>query len=325
MRPKGSFTPLERSDGLVRDNYLSGIYGGITLRQYATIRRIPGVEVAAPIASLGYVMPFGEIPISIANDLDRSSVELYRLRLTWLANGSRYPGGDLYVYYARGHAFTRRLELEPGGRRVPGQLEEAVPGQGRVPVCSGFQPPTGYGPFDLRQVTSLACFSARSPRLAKVNFEQRKVRPRGVGALAAGYFPLAIAAIDPVEEAKLLRLDRTVVSGRYLRSGEASKVRPIPGCNCFNRFVPVIASSRAYVGETLSVAVERLRPAVPADRAPSVLATSRARASAPRRRASRTGTPTATSPRCTARSSAGRRSRSAPRTAASSPGDGSRA
>ena len=65
VRPKGSFTPLERSDGLVRDNYLSGIYGGITLRQYATIRRIQGVEVAAPIANLGYVMPFGRIPISI--------------------------------------------------------------------------------------------------------------------------------------------------------------------------------------------------------------------------------------------------------------------
>jgi putative ABC transport system permease protein len=273
VRPKGSFTPLERSDGLVRDNYLSGIYGGITLRQYRTIERIPGVEVAAPIASLGYVMPFGEIPISIAGELDRSPVQLYRLRLTWLANGgSRYSGGDLYVYYVRSHPFTRQLELEPGGRRVPGQLEEVVPGKGDVPVCSGFQPPTGYGPFDLRQVTALACFSARSPQLAKANFEQRKVRPHGVGALATGFFPLAIAAIDPAEEAKLLHLDRTLVSGRYLRSDEASKVRPIPGCNCLNRFVPVIASSRAYVGETLSVTVERLRPAVPIGRVPSVLA-----------------------------------------------------
>jgi putative ABC transport system permease protein len=273
VRPKGSFTPLERSDGLVRDNYLSGIYGGITLRQYKTIERIPGVEVAAPIANLGYVMPFGEIPISIAGDLDRSPVQLYRLRLSWIANGgSRYPGGDLYVYYTRRNRFTRELETVPGGRRVPGQLEEVVEGKGRAPVCSGFQPPTGYGPFDLRQVTSLACFSARSPQLAKVNFEDRKVRPLGVGALATGYFPLAIAAIDPMQEAKLLGLDRTIVAGRYLRREEASRVRPIPGCNCFNRFVPVIASSRAYAGETLSVAVERLRPVVPVRRVPSVLA-----------------------------------------------------
>src|SRR5919204_713423 len=214
VRPKGSFTALERRDGLVRDNYLSGIYGGITLRQYAAIKRVPGVEVAAPIANVGYVMPFGEIPISIENDLDRSPVQLYRLRLTWLANGgSRYRGGDLYVYYTRRDRFTRPLETEPGGRQVPGQLEEVVPG-GRVPVCSGFRPPTVYGPFDLRQKAWLAFFSPPSPGTATANFEQRTVRPRGVGTLADGYFPLAVAAIDPVQEAKLLRLDRTLVAGR---------------------------------------------------------------------------------------------------------------
>jgi putative ABC transport system permease protein len=272
VRPKGSFTPLERSDGLVRDNYLSGIYGGITLRQYATIKGIPGVAVAAPIANLGYVMPFGQIPISIAGNLDQSPVQLYRLRLTWLANGgSRYPGGALYVYYTRRHAFTRELEAGPGGPR-PGQLEERVSGKRRAPVCSGFQPPSVYGPFDLRQVTGLACFSALSPRLANVNFEERTVRPRGVGTLATGYFPLAIAAIDPVQESKLLRLDGTIVAGRYLRAHEASKVRLLRVCNCANRFVPVIASSRAYVGETLSVAVERLHTVVPPGEVPSVLA-----------------------------------------------------
>src|SRR5919204_617075 len=273
VRPKGSFTALERRDGLVRDNYLSGIYGGITLRQYAAIKRIPGVEVAAPIANVGYVMPFGQIPFSIDDDLARSPVRLYRLRLTWLANGgSRYRGGDLYVYYTRRHRFMRQLETEPGGRQVSGQLEEVVPGHGRATVCSGFRPPTVYGPFDLRQKTWLACFSARSPGAAKAHFEQRTVRPRGVGTLADGYFPLAVAAIDPVQEAKLLRLDRTVVAGRYLRAEEAPRVRPIPGCGCSNRFVPIIASSRAYVGETLSVAVERLRPAVPAAQVPAVLA-----------------------------------------------------
>ena len=273
VRPKGSFTALERRDGLVRDNYLSGIYGGISLRQYATIRRIPGVAVAAPIANLGYVLPFGEIPISIANDLDRSPVQLYRLRLTWSANGgSRYRGGDLYVYYTSRHPFARQLETEPGGRRAPGQLEEVVPGRGRYPVCSGFQPPHVYGPFDLRQATSLACFSARSPRLAKVNFEGRKVRPHGVGALATGYFPLAVAAVDPAQEAKLLRLDRTIVTGRYLRALERPKVRLVPGCSCAVRLVPVIASSREYVGETLSVSLERLRPAAPLGRLPALLA-----------------------------------------------------
>ncbi|MDQ5822186.1 MAG: hypothetical protein M3540_12165, partial [Actinomycetota bacterium] len=55
VRPRGSLTPLERRSRLVRDNYLSGIFGGITLGQYREIERIPGVAIAAPIANMGYV------------------------------------------------------------------------------------------------------------------------------------------------------------------------------------------------------------------------------------------------------------------------------
>src|ERR1035441_8385827 len=47
-RPKGSETSLEQSQGLVEDNYLSGIFGGITMAQYQAFKRIPGVEIAAP-------------------------------------------------------------------------------------------------------------------------------------------------------------------------------------------------------------------------------------------------------------------------------------
>jgi putative ABC transport system permease protein len=41
VRPKGSTIGLERSRGLVRENHLSGIFGGITLRQYAAVRAMP--------------------------------------------------------------------------------------------------------------------------------------------------------------------------------------------------------------------------------------------------------------------------------------------
>jgi putative ABC transport system permease protein len=34
VRPTGSQTPMERREGLVRDNFLSGIFGGITMNQY---------------------------------------------------------------------------------------------------------------------------------------------------------------------------------------------------------------------------------------------------------------------------------------------------
>lgn len=57
VRPKGSRTKLESQTGTVQPNFLSGIYGGITIAQYHEIQRIPGVQVAAPIAMVGYLMP----------------------------------------------------------------------------------------------------------------------------------------------------------------------------------------------------------------------------------------------------------------------------
>ena len=53
VRPSNAPTSLERSEGLVRPNFLSGVYHGITLAQWRTIQHIPGVAVAAPSENLG--------------------------------------------------------------------------------------------------------------------------------------------------------------------------------------------------------------------------------------------------------------------------------
>ena len=53
VRPEGSRSVTEQED-LLDPNYLSGIDGGITLEQYNTIKNIQNVEVAAPIAMIGY-------------------------------------------------------------------------------------------------------------------------------------------------------------------------------------------------------------------------------------------------------------------------------
>jgi putative ABC transport system permease protein len=55
VRPGGSRSPIEEQYGLASANHLSGIWGGITSEQYETIKAIPGVELAAPIAMIGYV------------------------------------------------------------------------------------------------------------------------------------------------------------------------------------------------------------------------------------------------------------------------------
>lgn len=53
VRPPGSRGETE-SEGLLSPNYLSGISGGISLKQWQTIKNISDVETAAPLAVIGY-------------------------------------------------------------------------------------------------------------------------------------------------------------------------------------------------------------------------------------------------------------------------------
>jgi len=54
VRPPGNRSSIEQKYGLIPGNHLSGITGGITFEQYETIKQLPGIEVAAPIATLSY-------------------------------------------------------------------------------------------------------------------------------------------------------------------------------------------------------------------------------------------------------------------------------
>ncbi|WP_010094760.1 ABC transporter permease [Ornithinibacillus scapharcae] len=65
VRPEGTRSVTEDKQ-LLEPNYLSGLSGGISLEQYETIKDIPGVEVAAPIAMIGYVwydVDFGQVEL----------------------------------------------------------------------------------------------------------------------------------------------------------------------------------------------------------------------------------------------------------------------
>jgi len=270
VRPPGSRTGLERKHQLVQANFLSGAYGGITVDQWRRVLDVPGVEVAAPIANLGYVIPIHRVPIRIDRYLDDEPVQLYRVRTTWLANGtSRYPGGDLYVYYTRRHRF---VAIPPpfGTLRT---LAEVVPGaQEPVPVCPGGflegaprperTPYSGADPAN----TYLQCFSGRSPRLGRFNLQPF---PRGVGTATDAEFPILLAGIDPLQEARLVGLDRAVVGGRFLREGEVAETAA-PEVE-----IPVIASSRMYVDQGLVAEVERLA-IPPGARFPTLLGSRRA-------------------------------------------------
>ncbi|PLR92671.1 hypothetical protein [Bacillus sp. T33-2] len=59
VRPPGTKSLPEKS-GLMDPNYLSGLNGGISLKQYEKIKNITDIEVAAPIAVIGY------LPLSVS-------------------------------------------------------------------------------------------------------------------------------------------------------------------------------------------------------------------------------------------------------------------
>lgn len=251
VRSPDSYDKIEKRRGLVRSNYLSGIFGGISLSEYRTVKHIPGVSVAAPLANIGYMLPFEVGGVSINEFLSRAPAQLYRLHYSWVANGgaSIYPGGEEYVYYTRDHPFAVRN----------GEIFEIIPGSSkRPPVCGGFnQSISSSGePFQLLSQVALSCFSKITPE-ADNRAVGRDPGPGGkVGSFVNAFFPVLVSAIDPVQEAKLVGLDRAVVSGRYLRSQDGLNSAGYPT-------VAVIASNKTFVGEHLRVRVERLEPPKP--------------------------------------------------------------
>ena len=131
VRPKGARTAVESKTGTVQPDFLSGIYGGITMAQYHQIQQIPGVQVAAPIAMVGYAQlnaaDFVPVP---AAALAGSGRQLYRISTTWVSdNGaSRVTQPPAYLYVTplrlKGSAngrHTRDRRHRPGMHADAGQ------------------------------------------------------------------------------------------------------------------------------------------------------------------------------------------------------------
>jgi ABC-type lipoprotein release transport system permease subunit len=255
VRPPRSLTPLEASQGLVRDNYLSGIFGGISMKQYEEIKSMPGIDVAAPIANLGYIMASVNIYVPINRWLDRRPFQLYRVTDSWSANHGfyKYPGGDdLFVYYTPRYAFTRVNTL----------LEKGPPKGANYQVCGGADSdttppvPSVTGPFSVE--SGVLCFSRTSPGPSlRTNFDYPPAKGF-VGVSFQAQFPELVSAIDPEQEARLVGLDRTVQQGRYLRESDRPEVPRRSGLDQGELAVPAIASDRTFVSDSLHITVQGL-------------------------------------------------------------------
>ena len=247
VRPRGARSRLESATGTVQPDFLSGIYGGITLAQWHQIQHISGVQVAAPIAMVGYGFMNADFPVWLPHaDVTRPGRQLYRASTTWVsANGaSRIHQPPTYVYVTPDRVHTASST---------GATTEILPGGSRVSTCPALAPTAD--PFSPATLTMAWCWS-------KVNGLGEKgqlVSPDLMGRPGFGVdwqFPMLIAAIDPAAEARLDGLNHALTSGQYLPEtypGKYGGVDYRPGGP-----FPVLATTDSGVGEYSVTQVQQL-------------------------------------------------------------------
>jgi putative ABC transport system permease protein len=252
VRPRNSRTSLETRTDTVQPNFLSGLYGGITMAQYRQIAAIPGVDVAAPVAMIGYTLLDANLSWSLPGaDFDRSGRQLYRNSSTWIsaAGTSKVTAPAWYTYLTprplRLAAHSGTDEILPGGRSVLA-----------CPLAGGNQ--AASHPFGIAGQAAGVCWS-------KVNKDGLGrcacVVPANPGWGTGWVIPVLMAAIDPAAEARLDGLNRALISGKYL--AENATGEPAAGGGTL---FPVLAASSSGIDEQ---AVSQLQvlpsPAAPPD------------------------------------------------------------
>jgi hypothetical protein len=228
VRPAGARSRLESATGTVQPDFLAGIYGGISMAQYRQIQHIAGVQVAAPIAMVGYTLMYAAFPVWLpAADVHRTGRQLYRVSTTWVsANGaSRYSQPPAYVYVTpdrvKYHHSGAQTELLPGGKQV---TTCPVPSQERA-----------SSPFSFAGLAESWCWSKVNGQGAPATLFIPDLGSRPGFALN-WQFPMLIAAIDPAAEARLDGLNHALTFGKYLpESGFGTGSRRTRTCTTSSR------------------------------------------------------------------------------------------
>jgi putative ABC transport system permease protein len=241
VRPKGARTAVESKTGTVQPDFLSGIYGGITMAQWHKIQKIPGVQVAAPIAMVGYAQLNASMFVPVPKGaLAGSGRQLYRISASYVndngASRVTQPPGYLYVTPLRLRGSDNAGDTPATDGTGPGCTQT---------INTALSPETN--PFGAAAQSYASCWS-------RVNQYNEPPPPGGGnGGTEAGYWvewdiPMLIAAIDPDAEAELDGLNKALVSGRYLKENEGDS----------GPTFPVLASSDSGMNEYAQTTVQRL-------------------------------------------------------------------
>lgn len=229
VRPPGREAALERQQGLVRPNFLSGLVGGITERQLEAVRSVPGVEAAAPLAVLGSMYWPTRQTLDLSGMAGDADVTVFRITQSRIgdAGSSSYPTEQVtYAVAARGGEVQRL----PDGN-------DSLRVDGTVVRCTQ------------------DCYAPRA------DCRTEPLCPDSVGTWAWAFAsldqPVVVAGVDPEQEAKVAGLDRCLSEGRYLDPADRPDRVRIAGGQGSGVDIPVLVSQRSFIDETLHVRVER--------------------------------------------------------------------
>ena len=210
VRPKGASTALENKTDTVQPNFLSGIYGGITTAQYRKIAHIPGVQVAAPVAMVGYTLLVAPLTSQLpAADYAEPGRQLYRISTTWVsaAGTSRIAQPPSYEYVTPNPLRSSNSSAATA---------EVLPNGSQVTVCPGQSVPAAAAanPFGTAAQSNAYCWSKANGGGPGSGADERN--PSSASFYDGWVIPMLIAAVDPAAEAKLDGLNHAVMSGHYL-------------------------------------------------------------------------------------------------------------
>lgn len=276
VRPKHTRTQLEEQRGLVAPNYLSGLYGGITRQQVDQVRATANVDVAAPIAMLGYTFVDLEQTVDLTDRVDRSlDRQVFRLTPSWIADRGLTVLDDapVYVYLTRNQLIPGMIE--PGtfkdGTKLPAlpgcaTVLEMLPDGAKQQICLWRMPKaTDTGTTPVERTTLHARQLGPDGRFVNERqFEPTVVSDR-LTVQVTWRVAVLTAAVDPAAEAELVGLDKAVVSGRYLTEDETAEDHRVPvteeaPVNLDYRTIPTLVAGTPYVDEQVDLSIERLGP-----------------------------------------------------------------
>ncbi|MFJ8113754.1 FtsX-like permease family protein [Streptomyces sp. NPDC096132] len=270
VRPPGTGTDIEKDRGLVEANFLSGVFGGITLGQYEHIKSLAGVETAAPVANIGYLMVQSTVPVDVSAFRDSDiPAQLLRLTPSLKAGLGTYPMADQYVYLTRNPIVTYKKWNE--AETIWPDLQHEIAGDEKYAVCWFYNEDKNGDTFDIlgeRLPQPLFVWNPVPKTAFTPDARSRMTCVPGDGKATAQIpvaYPVLLSAIDPAAEDQLVGLGGAITSGRML----TDKDKPFWGPDAFDQNpveserqhdyqVPVILSSRTLTAGTLDSTVQRL-------------------------------------------------------------------